>query len=45
MWDCEGCGCQSIAADLKNCPQCGESRPAPDAGEPTKEAKNAKRNS
>lgn len=22
MWDCEHCGCQAIAGDVKVCPQC-----------------------
>lgn len=37
MWECPECGCLAIAADLEICPQCLEPRPAPDAGEPTKE--------
>jgi hypothetical protein len=34
MWECAGCGCKEIAADLVVCPMCSREKGAPSVADP-----------
>lgn len=48
MWNCGNCGCQNIAPDVADCPQCftpraqGQPEPQPAQSKPARQPKAAK---